>query len=136
MLFTANSQHCTNCRDENPATDEEGYTLCCNDSVCDVNAEGRCMRCNPLCHICGWEMTDGYEVNKRGDHVHPDNTCPKGESPKVKRVKKTAERKLAENAGIVPKAPSMAAASGSHANCDHEPTKSARAKCRRERAGK
>ena len=78
MLFAINSEHCTTCHTENPPTNDDGYTTCCNDSVCEVNAQGRCARCNSLCHICGWAMTDGYAVDPRGFYVHPDNTCPNG----------------------------------------------------------
>lgn len=29
------SEHCENCGTENPPTDQDGYTTCCNEGVCD-----------------------------------------------------------------------------------------------------
>jgi len=134
MLFTADSTHCANCLTENPDVDDDGETSCCLDIVCEVNALGRCPRHNPICDLCGFEITDGPDI-ENGRVIHVDRQCPtaKVEKPKkAPRQRQSPERKLAEGAGVVK--PSTPRQSGSHADCDHEPTKSARAACRRKRA--
>lgn len=131
-MFDPNTKHCTTCQAVNPETDEDGETTCCLDTVCEVDENGRCDRCNPQCTICGWDMTDGYEIDSRGFRVHPDKTCPKGDEPKKTRTRKPAAKKTEKTTATPTKR-----ASGSHADCDHDSTKSARAACRRQRnAGK
>jgi hypothetical protein len=134
MKFTPNSTHCTTCHTENPEVNEDEETTCCLDTVCEVNDLGRCARCNPLCDLCGFEILGGFEIENRRV-IHPDRLCPsaKVEKPKkAPRERVSAERKLAEKAGVVQ--PETRRQSGSHADCTHEPTKSARAACRRKRA--
>jgi len=136
--FTPNSTHCSTCQTENPEINSDGETECCLDTVCEVNAEGRCPRCNPLCDLCGFEIIGGFEIENRRV-IHPGRECPNAEPAPTKitrKPRKSAERKLAESAGVVQPETTPRRASGSHADCEHEPTKSARAKCRRERAGK
>lgn len=134
LKFTPNSTHCTTCHVEDPELNEDGETTCCLDTVCEVNAVGRCPRCNPLCDLCGFEIIGGFDIENRRV-IHPDRLCPSAEPAPTKitrKPRKSAERTLAEKAGVVQE--TTRRASGSHADCDHEPTKSARAACRRKRA--
>lgn len=138
-MFDPNSRHCTTCQTVNPETDEDGETTCCLDTVCEVDADGRCARCNPLCGICGFDIVGGYEFDARQRQIHPGGKCTEAldkASPAAKKTKtrKSPERKLAEGAGVVK--PATSRQSGSHASCDHPATKSARAACRKARAGK
>lgn len=139
MTFNPNTRHCTTCNVENPETDEDGETTCCLDTVCDVDADGRCYRCNPLCALCGFEITEGFEIDARGRQIHPERRCTAALDAASAAVKKAAKpavkpaRKLAESAGLV--AP-VKRSSGSHAACEHEATKSARAACRKRNAAK
>lgn len=133
-MFEPNSRHCTTCQTVNPETDEDGETTCCLDTVCQVDADGRCDRCNPLCGICGFDIVGGYELDARNRTIHPDRKCTEAldkasaATKKPARVRKSPERKLAESAGVIP---STTRRAGSHADCDHPATKSARAACRK-----
>lgn len=101
----------------------------------------------PTCTLCGFAIEDIDLVTEtdRGP-VHFDRQCPKGETKKAKPARKTtarkapaksAERVLAESAGIVVKEMKIVGVRGAHAECDHAATKSARAACRKARnAGK
>src|SRR3546814_129493 len=101
----------------------------CSSDLVDEN--GRCDRCNPQCTICGWDMTDGYEIDARGFRVHPDKTCPKGDEKPAKKTRKPAAKKT--SAPVV-KEMKVVGVRGAHAECDHPATKSARAACRKRRA--
>lgn len=142
-MFDPNSRHCTTCQTVNPETDEDGETTCCLDTVCEVDADGRCYRCNPLCGICGFDIVGGFDLDARGRQIHPESRCTEaiekvsGAEKKSRTPRKSAERKLAEGAGVVkPESAPKSRQSGSHAQCDHPATKSARAACRKARAGK
>lgn len=97
----------------------------------------------PICTLCGFAIEDIDLVTEtaRGP-VHFDRQCPKGETKKAKPARKTTtaakrpERVLAEGAGIVVKEMKIVGVRGAHAECDHAATKSARAACRKARAGK
>jgi uncharacterized protein GlcG (DUF336 family) len=99
----------------------------------------------PTCTLCGFAIEDiDLATETARGLVHFDRQCPKGEAkpaPK-KRARKTAttpksaERVLAEGAGIVVKEMTIVGVRGAHAECDHAATKSARAACRKARAGK
>lgn len=132
-MFKPNTAHCTTCNETSPEVDSDGYTRCCNDTVCVTDSTGRCDRCNPLCESCGWEMTDGWQTDARGRRVHPDKTCPKGTEPKKPaRKRQPVAPKMGDP--IVVKEMRVVGVRGAHAECDHPATSSARAKCRRERA--
>lgn len=138
-MFQPQTKHCTTCHKLDPETDDDGYTTCCLDTVCEVDADGHCDRCNPKCVLCGFEIIDGYDLDQRkGGPVHPMRQCPKGTEKKVRRnasrPRKSPERVLAESAGIVVKEMKVVAPRGAHAECDHASTKAARAACRRKRA--
>lgn len=136
MTYPPNSRHCTTCQIENPETDEDGETTCCLDTVCTVNADGRCDRCNPLCGLCGFEITGGYEFDARQRQIHPERKCTEAlnkASAAAKKTTKPAAKKTVTPASSAP----VKRVSGSHADCTHEATKSARAACRRAKnAGK
>jgi hypothetical protein len=138
-MFEPNTTHCTTCLTVNPETDDDGETTCCLDTVCTVDADGRCPRCNPLCGICGFDIVGGYDLDARQRTIHPESRCTDAINKASAAAKKTAkpavkpQRKLAESAGLV--AP-VKRASGSHSACEHEATKSARAACRKRNAGK
>jgi hypothetical protein len=87
------------------------------------------------CAICKFEITDPdlTDESSRGP-IHFDRQCPKGTEKVAPKARKTAERKLAEGAGIVVKEMKIVGARGVHAECDHETSKSARAACRRAKA--
>jgi hypothetical protein len=86
------------------------------------------------CSLCGWVIEDpALATFTDTTAVHYDRTCPKGDTkpaPKARKAAVKPERKLAESAGIV--AP-VKRASGSHSDCEHAATKSARAACRKSR---
>lgn len=88
------------------------------------------------CTLCGWVIEDPAlaTFTSETEAIHYDRTCPKGDAPKVKPARKSAERKLAEGAGIVVKEMKIVGVRGAHAECDHPATKSARAACRKAKA--
>lgn len=106
--------------------------------VSEIPAEEDELRCT----LCGWVIEDPAlaTFTNDTDAIHYDRTCPKGETkPAPKKrpaAKKTPERALAEGAGIVVKEMKIVGVRGAHAECDHAATKSARAACRKQRAGK
>ncbi len=101
----------------------------------------------PNCALCGFAIED-IDLSTETDRglIHFDRQCPKGETKKAKPARrpaarktttaKPAERVLAESAGIVVKEMKIVGLRGAHAECDHAATKSARAACRKARAGK
>jgi len=137
-MFTPGERHCTTCHTVDPETDEDGETTCCLDTVCEADETGRCDRCNPLCGLCGFEISDGWELDARNRQIHSEGRCTEAldkASPAVKKTRKTPQRKLAESAGIVSEStPESAAKRGTHAACEHPATKAARAACRRKRS--
>lgn len=97
------------------------------------------------CHLCGFQIDPlDIEDTRRGPQ-HADRQCPTGAAPKPKRAtrtRKTPERKLAEGAGLVKNLRDAgltlnpaSRSTGSHSNCEHPATKSARAACRKRNAG-
>src|SRR3546814_7036325 len=102
-MFDPNSRHCTTCQTVNPETDEDGETTCCLDTVCEVDADGRCYRCNPLCGICGFDIVGGFDLDARGRQIHPESRCTEaiekasGAEKKSRTPRKSAERKLARS---------------------------------------
>ena len=105
MTFNPNTRHCTTCNVENPETDEDGETTCCLDTVCDVDADGHCYRCNPLCALCGFEITEGFEIDARHRQIHPERRCTEAldkasaaAKKSTKPAAKKPERVLAESA--------------------------------------
>lgn len=90
------------------------------------------------CSLCGWVIEDPALASFEGDTArHYDRTCPKGTekpAPKKRSTTTKPERKLAEGAGIVVKEMKIVGVRGAHAECDHAPTKSARAACRKAKA--
>ncbi len=102
----------------------------------------------PTCALCGFAIEDiDLATETARGLIHFDRQCPKGETKKAQPARrpaarktptaKSAERVLAESAGIVVREMKIVGLRGAHAECDHAATKSARAACRKARnAGK
>jgi hypothetical protein len=129
-MFDPMSKHCTTCQTIDPETDEDGETTCCLDTVCEVDENGRCYRCNPLCGLCGFEITGGWELDARQRQIHPESRCTEALDKASPAAKKTAKKAAA---APVVKEMKVVGVRGAHAECDHAATKSARAACRRQR---
>lgn len=128
-MFEPLTRHCTTCHTIDPETDEDGETTCCTNTVCEVDADGHCYRCNPLCALCGFEITNGWEYDARQRQIHFGRRCTEALDKASPAVKKTAKKTTP-----VVKEAKVVGVRGAHADCDHEATKSARAACRRKRA--